>query len=41
MGGAQDGALALGQRGLQVLAAADLDQPPQRPGPVPQPHHVD
>ena len=24
-----------------VLSAADLDQPPQRPGPVSQSHHVD
>ena len=41
MGGAEYGPLALGQRSVQMLAAADLDQPPQGPGPAPQPHHVD
>ena len=41
MGGAQDGSLARGQRRLQVFPPAYLDQPPQRPRPVPQPLHVD
>ena len=29
MSGAEDGSLAAGQGGIQVLAPADLDQPPQ------------
>src|SRR6185437_3053107 len=41
VGGAKYGPLAPGQRGLQVLAAAYLDQFPQGPGPAPQPHQVD
>ena len=41
VGAAEYGALAPGQRGVQVLAAADLDQLPQGPGPAPQPHQVD
>ena len=41
VGAAEDGPLAPGQRGVQVLAAADLDQFPQGPGPAPQPHQVD
>ncbi len=41
VGAAEYGALARGQRGVQVLAAADLNQFPQGPGPAPQPHQVD
>ena len=41
VGAADDGALAAGQRRVQVLAAADLHQLPQGPGPAPQPHQVD
>src|SRR5580704_8231614 len=41
VGAAENRSLATGQRGFQVLPALDLDQPPQRPGPVPQPRHVD
>ena len=41
MGGAQYGPLARGQRSVQVLAATDVDQFPQGPGPAPQPDHVD
>ena len=36
VGGAEYGSLAPGQRSVQVLAAADLDQFAQGPGPAPQ-----
>ena len=36
VGGAKQDPLAPGQRGLQMLAAADLDQPSQSPGPAPE-----
>ena len=41
VGAAEYGPLAPGQRSIQVLAAADLDEFPQGPGPAPQQHHVD
>ena len=41
MSGAEYGPLAHGQRGVQVLASANLDEFPEGPGPAPQPHHVD
>ena len=37
----QDGPSPAASAGLQVLPPADLDQPPHRPGPVPQPLHVE
>jgi hypothetical protein len=40
MGAAEYGTLAVGQCGVQVLAAADLDQFPQAPALPPHPHHV-
>ena len=41
VGGAEYCPLARSQRSVQVLAAADLNQPRQGPGPAPQPHYVD
>ena len=41
VGGTEYGALAPRQRSVQVLAAADLDQFRQGPGPAPQPHQID
>jgi len=38
---AEDGPFLPGQRGLQVVTAADLDQAPEGAGPAPKPHQVD
>src|ERR1035438_74534 len=40
VGAAEYRPLAPGQCSIEMLAAADLDEVPQGPGPAPQQHHV-